>query len=146
MHFSELLIYGVQFTLIMEKTSKTILSLIISFLVTYSLIVPTVPYFRSRRFTSAVNGSVDPSDPSQSATTTEQTSADSAQHVETTSKSEPQKADDANSEQETTKQSEQTTKASSGPTIQRTHKQIEQSNDLKFLPVLTTHLREELGR
>ena len=96
----------------MEKIYTNILSLIISCVVTYSLIVPTSHIFGLEDSTSA-NGSVKPSESSQSPSTTEQTSTDSSLNVETTSESEPQKADDANSEKETTKQLDQTTKDSS---------------------------------
>ena len=96
----------------MEKIYTNILSLIISCVVTYSLIVPTIHIFGLEDSTSA-NGSVKPSESSQSPSTTEQTSTDSSLNVETTSESEPQKADDANSEKETTKQLDQTTKDSS---------------------------------
>ena len=96
----------------MEKTSKTILSLIISFVITYSLIVPTSHIF-GLEDSSAVNGSIDPSGPSQSSSNTEQTSKASAQDSETTGISEPQKADDANSEKGSSEQSGQTVRASS---------------------------------
>ena len=96
----------------MEKTSKTIFSLIISCLVTYSLIVPTSPIF-GLEDSSTDNASINPSEVSQSITKSEQTSNDNTQDVVTTSRSEPQKADDPNSEQGLSEQSEQTVKASS---------------------------------
>lgn len=108
----------------MEKTSKTIFSLIISCLVTYSLIVPTSPIF-GLEDSSTDNASINPSEVSQSITKSEQTSNDNTQDVVTTSRSEPQKADDPNSEQGLSEQSEQTVKA---------------------LPPPTIHLQQELGR
>ena len=122
----------------MEKTSKTILSLIISCVVTYSLVVPTSHIF-GLEDSSAVNGSIDPSGPSQLSSNTEQTSKVNAQDVGTTSGSEPQKADEANSEKGLSEQSEQTTTDSSrahntdgthttdGPHKTRLSKQSEQT-------------------
>ena len=81
----------------MEKIYATILSLIISCFVAYSLIVPTSHIFGLED--STVNRLVGASNPLQSATTTEQTSNDSPQVVEPTSKSEPQKVGDPKSEQ-----------------------------------------------
>ena len=133
----------------MEKTSKTILSLIISCVVTYSLIVPTSHIF-GLEDSSAVNGSIDPSGPSQLSSNTEQTSKVNAQDVGTTSGSEPQKVDDANSEKGSSEQSEQTVRDSSVLTIltvlTRHVYPHSQNKQLKLLPVLTTHLREEWGR
>jgi len=94
----------------MEKIYATILSLIISCFVTYSLIVPTSHIFGLEDST-AVNSLVDASDPLQSATITEQKSKDNPQEVETTT-SEPQKVDDPNSEQGSSEQSGQNKKAS----------------------------------
>ena len=86
----------------MEKIYSNIFSLIISCIVTYSLIVPTSHIFGLEDSTP-VNGSINPSETSQSAATTEQTSKDNAPNVETATKSEPQKANDPISEQETSK-------------------------------------------
>lgn len=94
----------------MEKIYTTILSLIISCFVTYSLIVPTSHIFGLEDST-AVNSLVDASDPLQSATITEQKSKDNPQEVEPTT-SEPQRVDDPNSEQGSSEQSGQNEKAS----------------------------------
>src|SRR6476620_10929556 len=96
----------------MEKIYSNILSLIISCLVTYSLIVPTSHIFGLEDSTG-INSSANPSGLQPFDTTTEQTSKFNAQDSETTSGSEPQKADDANSEMGSSEQSEQTVKASS---------------------------------
>jgi hypothetical protein len=117
----------------MEKIYTNILSLIISCIVTYSLIVPTAHIFGLEDSTS-VNGSVNPSESSQSATTSEQTSVDSAQNVETTSKNEPQKVDLANSEQETAKQSEQTTTASSSTASKQSQQIAKASSSIDRTP------------
>ena len=139
----------------MEKIYANILSLIISCIVTYSLIVPTSHIFGLEDST-AVNVSVDPSESSQSA----DYYMNKHQRIvhktsETTSKNEPQKADDANSEQGSTKQSEQiVTKLShhthssegphttDGPSKTRLSQQSEQT--VKLLPILTRTPREEL--
>ena len=57
----------------------------------------------------------------------EQTSKDNAQAVETATKSEPQKSDDPIGEHEISKQSEQTTKASSSTDRTSISKQSEQT-------------------
>ena len=88
----------------MEKIYATILSLIISCFVTYSLIVPTSHIFGLEDST-VVNSLSDASNTPQSATTTEQTSNDSPQEVEPTSKSEPQKVGDPKGEQGSSEQS-----------------------------------------
>jgi hypothetical protein len=110
----------------MEEIYSNILSVIISCVVTYSLIVPTSHIF-GLEDSNPVNGSVDPSETSQSAATTEQTPEDVSQNVETATKSEPQKANDPISEQESYKQSEQTTKASSSTDRTPLSKQSEQT-------------------
>ena len=117
----------------MEKIYANILPLIISCIVTYSLVVPTAHIFGLEDSTSA-DGSVNPSESSQSAITTEQTSTDSAQPVESTSKNEPQKVDVANSEQETTKQSEQTTTASSSTASKQSEQTTKASSSTDRTP------------
>ena len=90
------------------------------------MIVPTSHVFGLEDST-AVNSLVDASDPPQSATTTEQTSKDNTQEIVTRSNSEPQKVDDPKSEQGSTEQSEQTTKASSSNDRTPISKQSEQT-------------------
>ena len=84
----------------MEKSSKTIFSLIISCFVAYSLIVPTSHIFGLEDSTLP-----DSSERSQSPTIRHQISTDNIQDLEISS-SEPQKADDPISEQGSSKQSE----------------------------------------
>ena len=125
----------------MEEIYSNILYVIISCVVTYSLIVPTSHIFGLEN-SNPVNGSIDPSETSQSVATTEQTPKDVSQNVET-AKSEPQKANDPISEQESSKQSEQTIKLLPVPTGHPTSSS--QNKQLKFLPGPTGHLQEELG-
>ena len=66
----------------MEEIYSNILYVIISCVVTYSLIVPTSHIF-GLEDSNPVNGSIDPSETSQSAATTEQTPKDVSQNVET---------------------------------------------------------------
>ena len=120
----------------MEKIYSNILSLIISCIVTYSLIVPTSHIFGLEDST-AVSSSVNPSALQSADTTAEQTSTDSAQDAETTSKSEPQKVDDANSEKGSSEQSEQTVRASSS--THNTHNTRLQYSQDTFIQTIRTN-------
>ena len=97
----------------MEKIYATILSLIISFFVTYGLIVAYSPIFGLEDSTP-VDGLFGPPDPPHSSATAEQTPNDIPEEIDTdtTSKSEPQKDDDLKSEKGSSEQSGQKEKVS----------------------------------
>src|SRR6476660_583419 len=95
----------------MEKSSKTILSVIISCFVAYTLIIPSSFIFGLEDST-AINTTVEPSESPQIDATIEQPSKDIAQAVGTSTKSEPQMTEDAKSEGRTSQQFTQADKDS----------------------------------
>ena len=141
----------------MEKTSKTILSLIISFVITYSLIVPTSHIF-GLEDSSAVNGSIHRSGPRNQVvilnkhqrlvhkTPKQQVSASLRRPMTRTAKRDNPNNQDRQLELLPVLITNTDSTLTRLTVITRHVYPNNQNRQLKLLPVLTTHPQEELGR